>query len=235
MNSLEGEACSHALIMLGTARSKRFVKAAAGCGRNIGRPVTRSGRGCDSSFVRDGRRANPRPQCRAPLGPMARLGSLRYHCPILGVRSCSVDWDTPQTIGCTKGRQGAISSRQTAISGGFDAKPHLTINQLHHRHDDPIADHDSLTEFARQDQHGGLLPCWLRSERIRQPVPSVREELNERMRKMQIPGFLYGESNMATNIASDKKPPSASPATKLRSMRWRGSSLDWQVLVWLSS
>src|SRR4051812_24410383 len=119
--------------------------------------------------------------------------------------------------------------------GGFDAKPHLTINQLHHRHDDPIADHDSLTEFARQDQHGGLLPCWLRSERIRQPVPSVKEELNERMRKMQIPGFPYGESNMATNIASDKKPPSALPATKLRSMRWRGSSLDWQVLVWLSS
>jgi hypothetical protein len=84
-----------------------FLKAdLAGCGRNIGRPVARSGRGCDSSFVRDGRRANPRHQCRAPLGPMARLGSLRYPCPILGVRSCSVDRDTPQTIDCTRGRGG---------------------------------------------------------------------------------------------------------------------------------
>ena len=80
---------------------------AAGCGRNIGRPVARSGRGCDSSFVRNGRRANPRHQCRAPLGPMARLGSLRYPCPILGVRSCSVDRDTPQTIGCTRASPGS--------------------------------------------------------------------------------------------------------------------------------
>jgi hypothetical protein len=56
---------------------------------------------------RDGRRANPRHQCRAPLGPMARLGSLRYPCPILGVRSCSVDRDTPQTIGCTRASPGS--------------------------------------------------------------------------------------------------------------------------------
>jgi hypothetical protein len=34
----------------------------------------------------------------------------------------------------------------------------VTVIQLHHGHDDPIADHDSLTEFARQDQHGGSFP-----------------------------------------------------------------------------
>src|SRR5208282_853876 len=38
------------------------------------------------------------------------------------------------------------------LLGGFDAQAHLTVTQLHHRHDDPIADHDPLTKFARQDQ-----------------------------------------------------------------------------------
>jgi hypothetical protein len=35
------------------------------------------------------------------------------------------------------------------LSGGFDAETHVTVIQLHHRHDDPIVDHDALTEFAR--------------------------------------------------------------------------------------
>src|SRR4051794_35100129 len=52
------------------------------------------------------------------------------------------------------------------LAGSFDAQAHLTVIQPHHRHDDPIADHDPLTEFARQDEHGGLLPWWLRPERL---------------------------------------------------------------------
>src|SRR5512140_2369787 len=57
---------------------------------------------------------------------------------------------------------------------GFDGQAHLTVIQLHHRHDNPIADHDPLTKLARQNQHGALLPRWLRPERIRQPVLRVR-------------------------------------------------------------
>jgi hypothetical protein len=40
------------------------------------------------------------------------------------------------------------------LPGGIDAQAHLTVIQLHHRHDDPIVDHDPLTKFARQDQRG---------------------------------------------------------------------------------
>jgi hypothetical protein len=43
------------------------------------------------------------------------------------------------------------------LPGGFDAQADLAVRQLRHRHDDPIADQDPLTEFARQDEHGGLL------------------------------------------------------------------------------
>jgi hypothetical protein len=39
------------------------------------------------------------------------------------------------------------------LPGGFDAQAYLTVRQLRHRHDDPIADQDPLTEFARQDEH----------------------------------------------------------------------------------
>ena len=78
----------------------------AGGGRNIGRPVARSGRGCDSSST-------------AMAGARTHdLGAVplsdRWHASVssgtlarsLAVRSCSVDRDTPQTTGCTRGRGG---------------------------------------------------------------------------------------------------------------------------------
>src|SRR3954447_1213646 len=103
-------------------------------------------------LVRDGRRADPRPWCRAPLGPMARLGSLPD--PWFAAPS---DDRLPQGV---EGGEARIDLRaeDRNLPGGFDAEAHLAVTQLHHRHDDPLADRDPLTELARQDQHGGLLP-----------------------------------------------------------------------------
>ena len=155
IHSHESRRGSSIIVMADGVR--RFGMQAAGVGgadggRNIGRPVARPRRGCDSSC--DGRRATPRPRCRAPLGPMTRLGFVRYPGPILG-----------RTILLRRSAYPSDDRLHQGEGGGKEPSPHgrpqspgelRCPGALDRDSTSPRSrrsDHDPLTDFAREDQH----------------------------------------------------------------------------------
>ena len=102
----------------------------------------------------------PETEAREILLPQARVPVAHYEHTEIGFNYRLSNLSAAVGVGQLEGVEARIDLRaeDRNLPGGFDAQAHPTVLQLHHRHDDPIADQDPLTGLARQDQHGGSFP-----------------------------------------------------------------------------